>query len=200
MLASINPLGERARNNRWGVTAAWYTVGSIAGGSAFGGALGSIGWAIGVERSSTRAGAVAVVVAAVATLCAEVVWRRRRVPGLRRQVNEQWLDEYRSWVYGGGFGAQLGIGVVTVVTTWSVYLMWALALLSGSPLGGAVIGAAFGAARAVPIVAVRRAHDGAALRTLFRRLHRLEGRVATVTFAVEAAVVLGAAGVALRFG
>jgi sulfite exporter TauE/SafE len=200
MLASINPLGERARNNRWSITAAWYAVGSVTAGIAFGAALGTIGFVVGVEHVSTRTAAVAVVIAAVAALCAEVAWRGRRVPGLRRQVNEQWLDEYRSWVYGGGFGAQLGIGVVTVVTTWSVYLVWALALLSGSPLLGAVIGCAFGAARALPILSVRGARDGAALRTLFRRIHALEAPAASITLAAEAAVVLGAASVAWRFG
>jgi sulfite exporter TauE/SafE len=200
MLASINPLGERARNNRWSVTAAWYTLGSVIGGAAFGAALGAVGFAFGVEHVSTRTAAVAIVVAALAALCAEISWRGRRVPGLRRQVNEQWLDVYRSWVYGGGFGAQLGIGVVTVVTTWSVYLVWALALLSGSPLFGALIGGAFGAARALPILSVRSAGDGHTLRTLFRRIHALEAPASSVTLVVEAAVVLGAAGVAWRFG
>jgi len=33
MLASINPLGERARNQRWGVTYAFYLLGSVAGGA-----------------------------------------------------------------------------------------------------------------------------------------------------------------------
>src|SRR5690348_2261008 len=111
MLASINPLGERARNNRWGVTAAWYSAGSVAGGIAFGAALGAVGFVFGVEHLSARVGAVAVVIVALAALCAEFAWRGRRLPGPRRQVNEQWLDTYRSWVYGGGFGAQLGIGV-----------------------------------------------------------------------------------------
>ena len=32
MLTSINPLGERARNTRWGRTVSWYILGSTAGG------------------------------------------------------------------------------------------------------------------------------------------------------------------------
>ena len=31
-----------------------------------------------------------------------------RLPSHTRQVNEAWLDEYRGWVYGGGFGWQIG--------------------------------------------------------------------------------------------
>ena len=43
-------------------------------------------------------------------------------PGPRRQVNERWLDEYRGWVYGLGFGAQLGLGVTTVITSAATYV------------------------------------------------------------------------------
>ena len=39
----------------------------------------------------------------------------RTVPGPRRQVDERWLDRYRGWVYGVGYGSQLGLGIVTVV-------------------------------------------------------------------------------------
>ena len=45
-----------------------------------------------------------------------------RMPGPRRQVNERWLDEYRGWVYGLGFGAQLGLGVSTVVSSAATYV------------------------------------------------------------------------------
>lgn len=36
-----------------------------------------------------------------------------RLPGPARQVDEDWLARYRGWVYGAGFGTQLGLGVVT---------------------------------------------------------------------------------------
>ena len=39
--------------------------------------------------------------------------------GRRRQVNEDWMARYRGWAYGAGFGLQLGLGVVTIVTTAS---------------------------------------------------------------------------------
>ena len=37
----------------------------------------------------------------------------RALPSVQRQVNEDWLVEFRGWVYGFGFGAQLGAGVAT---------------------------------------------------------------------------------------
>ena len=46
MLASINPLGERARNTRWGRTVSWYLAGSLAGGVAVGAAAGGLGAAL----------------------------------------------------------------------------------------------------------------------------------------------------------
>ena len=75
-----------------------------------------------------------------------------RLPTLRRQVNEDWLTRYRGWVYGVSFGFQLGLGVVTIVTTSAVYLTFAAAFLTGSPVGGAWIGAAFGLARASSVL------------------------------------------------
>ena len=35
-----------------------------------------------------------------------------------------WLGRYRSWVYGLGFGVQLGAGVTTVVVSSAVYVVW----------------------------------------------------------------------------
>jgi len=43
MLASIHPLGERARRSRWGVTVTAYLLGSVAGGAGAGAALGAVG-------------------------------------------------------------------------------------------------------------------------------------------------------------
>ena len=44
-------------------------------------------------------------------------------------MNEEWLTSYRGWVYGAGFGAQLGTGVVTIVTSPIVYGVVLLAVV-----------------------------------------------------------------------
>jgi hypothetical protein len=41
----------------------------------------------------------------------------RPVPGPRRQVDDRWRDQYRGWVYGLGYGVQLGVGVTTIVSS-----------------------------------------------------------------------------------
>src|SRR4051794_38896116 len=99
MLASINPLGERARNNSFVVTAVAYTFGSTIAAAAFGLVVGALGAALlgGVAPSLRLA------VLAVGALAAAAVDRRHgSIPSWRRQVNEDWLTEYRGWVYGLG--------------------------------------------------------------------------------------------------
>ena len=49
------------------------------------------------------------------------------LPFHSRQVNERWLDQFRPWVYGAGFGWQIGAGLVTYIKTAALYLMMVLA-------------------------------------------------------------------------
>ncbi|MFG0265699.1 MAG: hypothetical protein ACF8AM_11210 [Rhodopirellula sp. JB055] len=72
-----------------------------------------------------------------------------RPPGPHRQVNEDWIGAFRGWVYGGAFGAQLGAGAATYVVTWLVWALAVSAVAVGDPLGGAIVGAAFGVGRSV---------------------------------------------------
>src|ERR1700674_3309912 len=99
MLASINPLGERARNQRYRVTITAYVVGSTLAGAVLGGTLGLAGAP--VASPSLALGIVAAVAIAGHALDAHAFGLR--VPGPRRQVNENWLVTYRGWVYGAGF-------------------------------------------------------------------------------------------------
>jgi hypothetical protein len=111
---------------------------------------------------------------------------------LRRQVDDRWLTTYRGWVYGLGFGFQLGLGVATIVTTAAVYAWLLVVALAGSVTAGVVVGALFGLARALPVLAGARVHDGATLRRLHQRLHRWNGtagRATTLTLALAAVVV-----------
>src|SRR4051794_17055680 len=157
MLSSITPLGERGRGRRWGVTTGAYLTGSVAGGAAFGCLLGLAGLAVtGVAGQAPAARFGLAALACLAGLAADLGLGGLRLPTVRRQVNEDWLGEYRGWVTGLGWGAQLGTGVVTIVTSATIYLAFGLALLCASPAGGTAIGAAFGLARAVPLLGMAR--------------------------------------------
>ncbi len=182
MLASIHPLGERARGQRFSVTVVALTVGSIGGAAIFGALLGSLGSLVGGPGTvATRA----VIVAIAATIAALVDGRARRLPPLHRQVNEDWLTQYRGWVYGLGFGAQLGVGVLTIVTTAAVYLTWIAAAMTASPLRGLLAGASFGLARSAPMFASASLLTPSAIAARVRRLEGWNGTFGTVTVWAE---------------
>jgi len=161
MLTSITPLGERGRGNRWAVTTTAYAAGCLLGGAVTGLALGALGSLLPDLPALALAGATCLLAAAADLATAG---RSRRLPGGRRQVDRSWLDRYRGWVYGAGFGVQLGLGVVTIVTSAATYAVLVLSLLTQSVLGGLAVGAAFGLARAVPAVLLGRSQTHEELR------------------------------------
>ncbi len=168
MLASITPLGERGRGRRWGVSAPAYVVGSAIGGLLVGGLAGTVGWLLRPVLGTGPAVLLVLTAAAVLAVVVDVRLSGRRVPGPRRQVNEDWLEYYREWVYGGGFGLQLGMGVMTQVPTAGIWLMLLAGALTGSPVLGGLVGLVFGVVRALPLLATRGVTNAAAL----QRLHR----------------------------
>ena len=184
MLTSISPLGERARGNRWSVTVLWLGLGAVAGGAAVGAALGALGR---VAVAGVDGNARLVLLAAAAAGAAAWDLSGRRLPG-RRQVNEDWLVAYRSWVYGAGFGVQLGAAAATVVNTALVPLFMLAALLAGDLTAGLLMGAAFGATRSATLVMGRRVRTPDDLRRLHRRLDHHADRVRRMGAGVAAAL------------
>src|SRR6476619_3232711 len=173
MLASINPLGERGRNQSYSITVAAYVTASTVAAALLGGALG----AVGAPFAGGAPWVVAIAVLAAAGLLLDARVLGLRVPGPHRQVNEDWLATYRGWVYGGGFGAQLGFGFATIITASATWIAFACALASGSAIAGTLIGAVFGLTRALPILSTARTRDHATLRATLARLDRSEPRV-----------------------
>jgi len=173
MLSSISPLGERARAARWGLTVTAYIVGSLLGGTAIGAAAGAVGAALPRTWLTSPAAVWAVVALLLVGLVLDLRSGSQGPPSWRRQVDEAWLARYRGWIYGLGFGFQLGLGVVTIVTSSTVYATLVLAALTGSVAAGALVGAVFGVARALPVLALRRVEDRGELHRLFAQLERL---------------------------
>ena len=193
MLTSLSPLGERARNSHWSVTAAWHLLGTAAGGASVGAAAGLVGIATdGIHASPTTAMAILAFGIAVALMVdAGLV----RVPKVQRQVNEDWIYRYRGWVYGFGFGFQLGFAVVTVATTAAVYAMLLAIVLAQSMWVGVVVGVAFGLTRGLTLLITSHATTPEALARLDATVARLDhpSKVATnLTEAVIPLVLIGA--------
>ncbi|MGZ8661966.1 MAG: hypothetical protein ACXWYI_07815 [Actinomycetota bacterium] len=196
MLGSITPLGERGRNRRWGITVTTYVIGSVLGGVAIGGALGWLGATAGVGDLSVAVRLGALAVAVVVGIAFDMRLGGLRLPTIHRQVNEDWMVRYRSWVYGLGFGVQLGLGVVTIVTTSAIYAMLLAAALSGSVATGALVGGAFGFVRAAivfTVAGVRRPEQLGRADVLLRRWDGWTRRAAIgVSSALGVALTLGA--------
>ncbi len=170
MLGSITPLGERGRGSRWWLTVSADVVGSVAGGALAGGVLGWIGTAIDLGLAARL---LVLGVAALVGIAFDLQLGGLRLPTVHRQVEEEWRTRYRGWVWGLAFGFQLALGVVTVVTSSTVYLTWLAALLAGSVRGGVLIGVTFGVVRALPILTVARVRVPAQLVGVDAALRRL---------------------------
>jgi hypothetical protein len=183
MLTSINPLGERARRQSFAITAISYHVGSIVGAVLVAVLLMLVGRVLPLVPAG--------LLGALALIAAVIEWRRWKVPSMRRQVDENWLPRFRGWVYGMGFGFQLGLGVVTIITSASMYL-YLLGLLALPGWSEAiVVGLVFGLSRALGLVLVSKAADPGTLRTVMGRLHQQFGTVSHMTAGVLAVAGLG---------
>lgn len=172
MLSSISPLGERARASRWWLTTTVYVLASTLAGAALGTLLGAVG---SLAPDDWRGSPFALVGAAVVVLAGLALDLRvggLTLPSWRRQVDERWLGTYRGWVTGIGFGAQLGLGLVTIITSSTTYAVLVLELLSGRWWAGALIGGTFGLVRALPLLLTATVRGPAQLHSLFRGVER----------------------------
>ncbi len=198
MLSTITPMAERARGHRYGVTATWFVVGAALGGATLG--LGAGLLAAGtsaLDLSTTGALGIAAVLAAAAALVDAGTFGRRP-PFFRRQVDDAWLARYRAWVYGGGFGWQIGVGLATYIMTAGVVLTVALAVLTGSPAAAFAIALAFGIARGLVVLLGARLRSPQALGALHARLDALEAPVRWALVGLQAGV--GAIAALLAWG
>lgn len=192
MLTSISPLGERARGNSWWLTLGWLTIGAVVGGSLLGAVLGTLGSLLpdGADRDWRLAAlALSGIGAAIWDLTG------RQLP-VRRQVNEDWLAAFRRWVYGFGYGIQLGIAPMTVMSTALVPVLMLSMFLADDAGAGLLMGALFGGVRALSVTLGRGVRTAQDLRRLHRRLDEMEGRVRLMG-AVSAALLAGLSALAV---
>jgi hypothetical protein len=188
MLASITPLGERGRNATWGTTVTAFVIGATGAGAVLGALVANLG-AIVVPASADAQVRLLALAAAVAVAIA-LDSLANTVPGPHRQVNEAWLDEYRGWVYGLGYGAQLGLAVTTVVSSAGTYVALIAAFLAPEPAAGALIMGCFGAIRGLTLLAGVRIRTPPELLSLHRGLGHWRGRVRWSGVGVLLAILL----------
>lgn len=168
MLSTVTPLAEAGRGHRYRWTASWYFVGALTGGATTGVVAAAVAALVRAAGLSTTTVASMAAAAAVCAAALDGRWLGPTLPHHRRQVNEDWLGRYRAWVYGAGFGWQIGTGVATYIMTAGVYLVVVLAALTADPLVAVLLCVAFGGFRGSMVLIgatitsaerLRRAHE-----------------------------------------
>lgn len=196
MLSTITPIGEQGRNNRYAGTAAWFIAGAVLGGATLG--AGAALLAVGVDALDLAGDArlgLAALLAAV-SVSSDLHLGGFRLPSHTRQVNEGWLSHYRRWVYGAGFGWQIGVGLATYVTTAAVYLTVALAALTASPATALAVLCGFGLVRGLAVLVGRTLTTPQRMLALHRRLEELLPAAQRGIVLVQAVVLAAATGAA----
>lgn len=189
MLSTITPIGEQGRRNRYGASVSWFIAGAVLGGATLsaGAALLAAGVRV-LDVSGDVRVAIAAALAAVA-VASDLHLGGFRLPSHTRQVNEEWLMQYRSWVYGGGFGWQIGVGLATYITTAAVHLMLGLAALSASPLAAVLVVTGFGLVRGLAVLLGRDLTTPQKMMDLHRRLDELLPTAQRAVVLVQSAVL-----------
>jgi hypothetical protein len=193
MLATITPLAEQGRGHRYRTTATWFLVGSVLGGVSIGAVIALVAAAVGSLGVSATELALAAVVAGTVTVAAEIGIGGFRLPVHHRQVNERWLDQFRPWVYGVGFGWQIGAGLATYIKTYAVYLMIALAALTASPTLALLLGTFFGLVRGLAVLLGRHITSTTALADFHRRFMAADPYALAAVVACETVATLAIA-------
>ena len=196
MLSQITPIGEASRGNRYRTTALWYVAGSVLGGLSLGAVMALLASVVhALDVSFTVALAIASGVAMLGAIVDSGVLGFAP-PFFLRQVNEDWLGKYRAWLYGSGFGWQVGAGVATYIMTAAVFVTIAFGALGASPIAALVLGGGFGLARGLTVYLTARAHNTAELFAIHRKFDALGEPVRRAVIVVQLAVGVVAIGLA----
>ena len=186
MVETLTPAGCGSRQ-RYRLALALFALGAIGAAAMLGAALGVAGSVLDRDQALVVVGVLALMAAA-----REAGILRIPVPGLRRQVPERWR---REWPLGGwslGYGAGLGLGLLTHQTVSSFWIAAAGSLALGDPALSAACLAPFGLGRALMVALPTRGgrDPSRAVGRLAERRRLL--RPANVAALLASAVALGA--------
>jgi hypothetical protein len=196
MLSTITPMAERSRGRNWWATATWFLLGATVGGALLGAPAALLAAVVGATGASTATLLGVATALGVLAVALDLGLAGTTMPHHRRQVDEQWLDQFRSWVYGAGFGVQIGTGLATYIMTAAVYLTVALAALTGRPWTALAICTLFGSVRGLAIFLGVRLDEPVRVALFHFRFEEIGPTVRRVVIAVQALVATAAASAA----
>lgn len=173
MLSTITPMTESTRGHRFRTTACWYLAGALVGGTMLGGVIALLSAVVAGWDLSAPTQLLIVAAGAVVAVASDGKLFGFQLPGHDRQVNERWLDLYRSWVYGFGFGWQIGFGLSTYIMTAGIYLLIVAGALGGSLGSGFALGAVFGLIRGMAVFMTSDIKNQQSMAEFHRRFEQL---------------------------
>lgn len=148
----VDTIGSALGDARRGATlaaSATFALGTLLGGALTFGSLALLGSLVGGEVAGLREG----IGAALALAAAVADWRGVRIaPQIRRQVPERWRWTMPLPLACALYGVLLGLGFTTFVLAFAVWALAGISFASGDPLLGVLVGVAFGAGRALPVL------------------------------------------------
>jgi hypothetical protein len=196
MLSTITPVTEQGRGRNYWATVPWYLIGALAGGATLGGAAAVVSIPLAAADLAPEVALGIAGLFTVVSIFSDLGVGGFHLPRHKRQVDRHWLDDYRSWVYGTGFGWQIGVGLATYIVTTGIYVMVLIAILGGSPSEALLLGIVFGGIRGLAIFLGVRATTLDSLHALHRRIMQFEPGSRLVMFLIQTGVATVALGVA----
>jgi hypothetical protein len=149
MVETIGSALGDARRTATLAASATFALGTLIGGVATFGGLALAGQLVGGGDDGLREG----LGAAIALAAAAADWRGVKVaPQIRRQVPERWRWTMPLALACALYGVLLGLGFTTFVLAFAVWALAGISVAAGDPLLGVVVGLAFGAGRALPVL------------------------------------------------
>jgi cytochrome c biogenesis protein CcdA len=133
--------------------AAWHLAGLMLGAAGLGVGLAAMGAAVPLPR-----GTMTVILGMLALLAGTgaALGRSIPVPSSGAQVPEAWSVTMSPAQYTFAYGVGLGLGVLTRVPSWSLYLFLGVLVLVGDPAVALVAAPVYGLARGLPVLAASR--------------------------------------------
>jgi hypothetical protein len=193
MVETITPVVHGGRG-RWVAAVALHVLGATLTAGAFGMLLGGLGLLLGAPFG--RAGLLAIATGAVVYALGMVpgIAVSVPVPQLRRQVPSWWRTFFSPRITAFLYGAGLGVGFLTYLSTGVLVVVAAAAFMGGDLRLGAILMAPFGLARGLSATVaanVRSPEDGV------RLVDRLSARSDALRRAASSAGLTAVAGFAL---
>ena len=159
MVETLAPHGFARRRRTSIVASLTFALGALAGGVLTFGGLALLGAALGAPGPVALGAAAVVAVAAAAGEARGL----RIAPQIRRQVPEAWRRVLPVPLAAAGYGVLLGLGFTTFILSFAVWALAGASVAAGDPALGAAMGLAFGAGRALPVVALAPLGAGSAV-------------------------------------